>query len=139
MNPQEKGWCYLGPENRWTLSIFNVKSWEETLTSDSTKTTPYFLKQEIFQMTLSLAEIQICFLLLFFSKTESMFEITHMKSYLENIFPKRKDLILHWCITSDRLSHSLHSARLSNAGYMLQVSWWDFTLLSFEKENDSCT
>ena len=61
---------------RWIdFNIFNVKSWRENQTSDSANTRPSFLKHESFQTMVSLAEMQICFIV-FFIKTVSIFRIT---------------------------------------------------------------
>lgn len=120
MGPQEKGWCYLRPEVKWTLSISNIKSWEEILTGDSINTMPSLFKCESLQMMVSLADTKICCC---FSKTESMIGITWVISYRKNFFfQKIKSLIL--CITSDFLT--LHSVHLSNVLYMLQLSRWYF-------------
>lgn len=48
------------------LLVFNVKGSGENLTNDSTNSMPSFFKHESFQTMVSLAEIQIYFVWVFF-------------------------------------------------------------------------
>lgn len=72
------------------LLVFNVKSWGDNLTNDSTNTMPSFFKRELSNDGVFSKDTNLFCVGFFFSKIESIFGVTQVMTYLENSLSKKK-------------------------------------------------